>query len=222
MAKLTWHNNGDKRYETGVDRGVLFLPDQTGEYKTGYAWNGLTAVNESPSGAEPTKQYADNAVYLTLVSAEEFGATIEAYTWPDKFSICDGSAEPSEGVYVGQQPRQNFALAYRTKIGDDVAGMNKGYKLHIIYNALAAPSERAYSTVNESPEAATFSWELSTTPVRFDDDSSTATIIIDSTKVPAAKLEAFEDIIYGTASVEPSLPSPSEVIAHFKATTLIP
>ena len=218
MAKITWHNNGDKRYETGVDRGVLFLPDISGKYKNGYAWNGLTAVNESPSGAEPTKQYADNAVYLTLVSAEEFGATIEAYTWPDEFSICDGSAEPSEGVYVGQQPRQNFALVYRTKIGDDVAGMNKGYKLHIIYNALAAPSERAYSTVNESPEAATFSWELSTTPVRFDDDSSTATIIIDSTKVPAAKLEAFEDIIYGTAAVEPSLPSPSEVIAHFEAT----
>ena len=216
MAKLTWHNNGDKRYETGVDRGVLFLPDKTGKYKNGYAWNGLTAVTESPSGAEPTKQYADNAVYLTLVSAEEFGATVEAYTWPDEFSICDGSAEPSDGVYVGQQPRQNFALVYRTKIGDDVAGMNKGYKLHIIYNALAAPSERAYSTVNDSPEAATFSWELSTTPVRFDDDSSTATIIIDSTKAPAEKLESFEDIIYGTELVEPSLPSPSEVIAHFE------
>ena len=215
MAVLTWDGPGQKKFETGVDRGVLYLPDETGAYTKGYAWNGLTSVSESPSGAEANKSYADNIVYMTLLSAEEMAATVEAYTYPDEFAICDGSYEAADGVFVGQQTRQPFGMAYRTKVGDDLKGTESGFKIHLIYNAFAAPSEKAYSSVNDSPEAATFSWELSTTPVSVDANRSTALITIDSTKATKAKMDAFLAILWGTASIEPKLPKPSEVIAAF-------
>lgn len=221
MAELTWDQVGERVYETGVDRGVLYLPDNTGVYSDGYAWNGLTGVTESPSGAESTPQYADNIKYLNLVSSEEFGATIEAFTYPDEFAQCDGTAAPSAGLYLGQQGRRSFGLAYRTRIGNDVDGADHGYKLHLIYGALAAPSERAYATINDSPEALTFSWELSTTavdvpgtnPLTSKPYKPTASITIDSTKVTAARLAQLEDALYGTASTSPRLPLPDEVIS---------
>ena len=215
MAVLTWDGPGQKKFETGVDRGVLYLPDETGAYTKGYAWNGLTSVSESPSGAEANKSYADNIVYMTLLSAEEMAATVEAYTYPDEFAICDGSYEAAAGVFVGQQTRQPFGMAYRTKVGDDLKGTESGFKIHLIYNAFAAPSEKAYSSVNDSPEAATFSWELSTTPVSVDANRSTALITIDSTKATKAKMDAFLAILWGTAAIEPKLPKPSEVISAF-------
>ena len=215
MAVLTWDGPGQKKFETGVDRGVLYLPDETGAYTKGYAWNGLTSVSESPSGAEANKSYADNIVYMTLLSAEEMAATVEAYTYPDEFAICDGSYEAAHGVFIGQQPRQPFGMAYRTKVGDDLKGTESGFKIHLIYNAFAAPSEKAYSSVNDSPEAATFSWELSTTPVSVDANRSTALITIDSTKATKAKMDAFLAILWGTAAIEPKLPKPSEVISAF-------
>lgn len=215
MAVLTWDGPGQKKFETGVDRGVLYLPDETGAYTKGYAWNGLTSVSESPSGAEANKSYADNIVYMTLLSAEEMAATVEAYTYPDEFAICDGSYEAADGVFVGQQTRQPFGMAYRTKVGDDLKGTESGFKIHLIYNAFAAPSEKAYSSVNDSPEAATFSWELSTTPVSVDANRSTALITIDSTKATKAKMDAFLAILWGTAAIEPKLPKPSEVISAF-------
>ena len=215
MAVLTWDGPGQKKFETGVDRGVLYLPDETGAYTKGYAWNGLTSVSESPSGAEANKSYADNIVYMTLLSAEEMAATVEAYTYPDEFAICDGSYEAADGVFVGQQTRQPFGMAYRTKVGDDLKGTDSGFKIHLIYNAFAAPSEKAYSSVNDSPEAATFSWELSTTPVSVDANRSTALITIDSTKATKAKMDAFLAILWGTASIAPKLPKPSEVISAF-------
>lgn len=215
MAVLTWDGPGQKKFETGVDRGVLYLPDETGAYTKGYAWNGLTSVSESPSGAEANKSYADNIVYMTLLSAEEMAATVEAYTYPDEFAICDGSYEAAHGVFVGQQTRQPFGMAYRTKVGDDLKGTESGFKIHLIYNAFAAPSEKAYSSVNDSPEAATFSWELSTTPVSVDANRSTALITIDSTKATKAKMDAFLAILWGTAAIEPKLPKPSEVISAF-------
>lgn len=215
MAVLTWDGPGQKKFETGVDRGVLYLPDETGAYTKGYAWNGLTSVSESPSGAEANKSYADNIVYMTLLSAEEMAATVEAYTYPDEFAICDGSYEAATGVFVGQQTRQPFGMAYRTKVGDDLKGTESGFKIHLIYNAFAAPSEKAYSSVNDSPEAATFSWELSTTPVSVDANRSTALITIDSTKATKAKMDAFLAILWGTESIEPKLPKPSEVISAF-------
>ena len=215
MAVLTWDGPGQKKFETGVDRGVLYLPDETGAYTKGYAWNGLTSVSESPSGAEANKSYADNIVYMTLLSAEEMAATVEAYTYPDEFAICDGSYEAADGVFVGQQTRQPFGMAYRTKVGDDLKGTESGFKIHLIYNAFAAPSEKAYSSVNDSPEAATFSWELSTTPVSVDANRSTALITIDSTKATKAKMDAFLAILWGTASIAPKLPKPSEVISAF-------
>ena len=215
MAVLTWDGPGQKKFETGVDRGVLYLPDETGAYTKGYAWNGLTSVSESPSGAEANKSYADNIVYMTLLSAEEMAATVEAYTYPDEFAICDGSYEAAPGVFVGQQTRQPFGMAYRTKVGDDLKGTESGFKIHLIYNAFAAPSEKAYSSVNDSPEAATFSWELSTTPVSVDANRSTALITIDSTKATKAKMDAFLAILWGTAAIEPKLPKPSEVISAF-------
>ena len=215
MAVLTWDGPGQKKFETGVDRGVLYLPDETGAYTKGYAWNGLTSVSESPSGAEANKSYADNIVYMTLLSAEEMAATVEAYTYPDEFAICDGSYEAADGVFIGQQPRQPFGMAYRTKVGDDLKGTESGFKIHLIYNAFAAPSEKAYSSVNDSPEAATFSWELSTTPVSVDANRSTALITIDSTKATKAKMDAFLAILWGTVSIEPKLPKPSEVISAF-------
>ena len=216
MAKLTWDQTGQKIYETGVDHGVLY-PASEGTYPKGVAWNGLTNVTESPSGAEPSPIYADNIKYVNLMSAEEFGATVEAYTYPDEFAECDGSTELTKGVYAGQQPRKTFGLCYRTKIGNDVDGDDHGYKLHLIYGALAAPSERAYATVNDSPEATTFSWELSTTPVEVTGGKPTACLTIDSTKVDATKLAALEKILYGDDDTEARLPLPNEVAETLKA-----
>jgi hypothetical protein len=210
--ELTWDEVGERRYETGVDRGVLYLPDNTGAYIEGYAWNGLTTVTESPSGAESNPQYADNIKYLNLVSAEEFGATIEAFTYPDEFGQCDGTAEPQPGIYIGQQGRRSFGLAYRTRIGNDLDGTDHGYRLHLVYGALAAPSEKAYATINDSPEAITFSWEVTTTPVSVDGFKPTALLTIDSTKVAADDLAALEEILYGTESDDARLPLPDEVI----------
>lgn len=217
MAQLTWDGVGQKVYETGVDHGVLYLPNAQGVYDKAHAWNGLVSVTESPSGAESSAQYADNIKYLNLVSAEEFGATIEAFTYPDAFGLCDGTVSPEVGVIVGQQGRAVFGLCYRTKIGDDIKGTDAGYKLHLIYGALAAPSEKAYTTVNDSPEAITFSWELSTTPVPVTGLKPTASLTIDSTKVDAAKLKTLEDKLYGTQSLDGVLPTPDEVIAIFAA-----
>ena len=219
MVKLAWHETGDKQYELGVDKGVFYpLNATTYAYDTAYAWNGLISVTESPSGAEVTKNYADNDVYMSLMSAEEFAATVEAYNYPDEFALVDGTAEPVPGLYVGQQPRKPFGLSYRTKVGNDSKGMDAGYKIHLIYNAMAAPSEKAYSTVNDSPEATTFSWELSTTPINAGDVlKSTAQLTINSLKVPAAKLKALEDILYGTTTLKARLPLPTEVIGLLSA-----
>ena len=219
MVALAWHETGDKQYELGVDKGVFYpLNATTSAYDNAYAWNGLISVTESPSGAEVTKNYADNDVYMSLMSAEEFAATVEAYNYPDEFALVDGTAEPVPGLYVGQQPRKPFGLSYRTKVGNDSKGMDAGYKIHLIYNAMAAPSEKAYSTVNDSPEATTFSWELSTTPIDAGDVlKSTAQLTINSLKVPAAKLKALEDILYGTTTLEARLPLPTEVIGLLSA-----
>lgn len=215
MAKITWDDTGKRLYETGVDRGVLYPIQEGGQYTKGVPWNGLTAVTESPSGAESTAIYADNIKYLNLQSAEEFGATIEAYTYPDEFAECDGSAPIAAnvtGVIVGQQSRKMFGLSYRTLIGNDVDGGAHGYKLHLIYGCLASPSEKAYSTVNDSPEAITFSWEVSTTPVNVPGLKPTASITIDSTKVDPTKLLALEKLLYGDEVGEAKLPLPEEVI----------
>lgn len=217
MSKIVWDKTGERLYETGVDRGVLYVQGEGGVYGTGVAWNGITAVTESPSGAESNPIYADNIKYLNLVSAEEFAATIEAYMFPEEFEVCDGSASPVPGVKIGQQTRKQFGLAYRTLIGNDVDGQDHGYKLHIIYNALAAPSERAYATVNDSPEAITFSWEVSTTPVEVEGYKPTAHIEIDSTKVTPEKLAALEAKLYGSESEEASLPTPAEIFEMLKA-----
>lgn len=212
MSKLVWDKTGERMYETGVDRGVLYpLNTTTKEYDSGVAWNGLTGVTESPSGAEATPLYADNIKYLNLISAEEFGATVEAYMYPDEFAQCDGSAELVEGVTVGQQARSVFGLCYRTVLGNDVAGEAYGYKLHLLYGCQASPSEKAYSTINDSPEANTFSWELTTTPVNVTGMKPTACLTIDSTKVDKTKLAALEDILYGSTSEEPRLPLPDEI-----------
>lgn len=211
MAKLTWDQTGDRLYETGVKNGVLYLLGETGAYDQGVAWNGLTAVTESPSGAEATPLYADDIKYLNLISAEEFGATIEAYTYPDEFAQCDGSAALVPGVMLGQQARKTFGLSYRTTLGNDVVGNDYGYKLHLIYGALAAPSEKAYATINDSPEAITFSWEVTTTPVAVNGFKPTASVTIDSTKVNAEKLTALEAILYGSESEEARLPLPDEI-----------
>lgn len=227
MSKVKWDQTGQKIYETGVDHGVLY-PYGTAAtpYSKGVAWNGLTNVTESPSGAEPSPIYADNIKYLNLMSAEEFGATVEAYYYPEEFAECDGSKELAPGVYVGQQARKTFGMSYRTKIGNDVDGEDHGYKLHLIYGALAAPSEKAYATINDSPEAITFSWELSTTPVEVTGGKPTACLTIDSTKVEASKLASLEEILYGkdgtgeggqTGAVDPRLPLPDEVAELLKA-----
>ena len=212
MSKIIFDNTGEKIYETGVDHCVLFVRDGNA-YQTGVAWNGITAINESPSGAEATPIYADNIKYLNIVSGEDFGATIEAYTYPDEFTECDGSAEIIEGVKIGQQTRKPFALCYRTLIGNDVAGTGHGYKLHFIYNAQAAVSAKNYKTINESPEAMSFSWEISTTPEVVEGFKPTATVTVDSTKVDAQKLKALEDKIYGTESSEPTMPTISEIVS---------
>lgn len=217
MATLTWDATGSRLYETGVDHGVLYLLNTQGAYANGVAWNGLTAVTESPSGAEANPQYADNIKYLNLLSAEEFGCTIEAFTYPDAFAQCDGTANPSVGVSIGQQTRKTFGFAYRTKLGNDIEGSDHGYKLHLIYGALAAPSEKAYATVNDSPEALTFSWEVTTTPVDVPGYKPTAQLTIDSTKVDALALAELETLLYGSANTSPELPLPAEVIALFAA-----
>jgi len=218
MSKLVWDQTGERFYETGVKQGVLYPQETGGIYPTGVAWNGLSAVTESPSGAEPTPIYADDIKYLNLLSAEEFGATIEAYTYPDEFAQCDGSAEIATGVMIGQQNRKVFGLSYKTTLGNDVDGNDHGYKLHIIYGALAAPSEKGYSTINDSPEAITFSWEITTTPVSVTGFKPTASIVIDSTKVDAADLEALEEILYGTIDNDPYLPLPDEISSLFGGT----
>lgn len=212
MSKIIFDNTGEKIYETGVDHCVLFVRDGN-SYQTGVAWNGITAINESPSGAEATPIYADNIKYLNIVSGEDFGATIEAYTYPDEFTECDGSAEIIEGVKIGQQTRKPFALCYRTLIGNDVAGTGHGYKLHFIYNAQAAVSAKNYKTINESPEAMSFSWEISTTPEVVEGFKPTATVTVDSTKVDSTKLKALEDKIYGTENSEPTMPTISEIVS---------
>ena len=216
MSRITWDDTSKRLYETGVKMGVLYPIQPEGTYTKGVAWNGLTAVTESPSGAEATALYADDIKYLNLMSNEEFGATIEAYTYPDEFAECDGSAALAKGVMIGQQKRKTFGLCYRTTLGNDVEGNDYGYKLHLVYGCLAAPSEKAYSTINDSPEAITFSWEVSTTPVAVTGFKPTSQITIDSTKVNTSKLSALENILYGTnadgdTGAEPRLPLPDEV-----------
>ena len=218
MSRLQWDQVGERVYETGVDHGVLYTPDANGAYTQGYVWNGLVAVSESPTGAEATPQYADNIKYLNLISIEEFEATIEAFTYPEEFAPFDGTAQPQPGVLIGQQTRGTFGLAYRTLVGNDVAGNDYGYKLHLIFGAQAAPTEKSYGTINESPEAITFSWELTTTPVEVPGFAPSATVVVDSTKVDAEKLEQLEDILYGTEGTEPRMPLPEEIIDLFSVT----
>ena len=218
MAVLTWDNVGERLFETGVDRGVLYIPTG-GIYDVGYAWNGLTAVTESPSGAEATAQYADNIKYLNLISAEDFGGTIEAFTYPVQFAQCDGTAYPQAGIAIGQQARKSFGFSFRTRLGNDTNGTDNGYKLHLVYGALAAPSEKQYNTINDSPEAMTFSWEFTTTPVQVTGLKPTAILTIDSTQVSAAALTTLENFLYGTAGTSARLPLPDEVIAIFAGST---
>lgn len=217
MSRLVWDNTGERFYETGVQNGVLYPRSVAGLYPKGVAWNGLISVTESPTGAESNKVYADNITYLNLISAEEFGATIEAYTYPDEFAACDGSGELATGVFVGQQTRKVFGLAYKSFVGNDVAGNDFGYKLHLIYGGNASPSEKAYATINDTPEAITFSWEVTTTPVEVTDFKPTASITIDSTKVDAAKLTVLETILFGSANADARLPLPDEVATIFAA-----
>lgn len=215
MSKLKWDESGKRLYETGVKQGVLYVMND-GAYGTGVAWNGLTAVTESPSGAEATPLYADDIKYLELYSAEEFGATIEAYTYPDEFGACDGTVTLEKGIIIGQQTRSTFALCYRTTIGSDTKGNKHGYKLHIVYGCKASPSEKAYSTINDSPEAITFSWEVTSTPVEVTGQEPTSTIVLDSTKLKPATMTAVEAKLYGDTSAEPTLLMPDELIALVK------
>lgn len=217
MSRLVWDQTGDRLYETGIEKGVFYPINNSGVYTPGVAWNGLTSVSESPSGAEATALYADDIKYLNLYSAEEFGATIEAYTYPDEFGLVDGSAELATGVTVGQQARKVFGLCYKTLEGNDVDGQDHGYKLHLIYGCMCSPSQKQYQTVNDSPSAITFSWEVKTTPVNVTGHKPTSLIVIDSTKVDATKLAALEEILYGGESVEPRLPLPDEVATIFAA-----
>lgn len=222
MSRLIWDNTGERLYETGVKKGVLYPYNSAlGQYDTGVVWNGLSSVSESPSGAEANAIYADDIKYLELRSAEEFGATVEAYMFPDEFAICDGSAEVASGVMIGQQTRQRFGLSYRTIVGNDTQTDSYGYKLHLIYNAMASPSERQYQTVNDSPEAITFSWEMTTTPIAVEGYKPTASMTIDSTKADPTALSALEDILYGGESSDARLPLPEEVIAIMGGTGTI-
>ena len=215
MAPLTWDDVGEKVYETGVDHGVLYLPDSAGVYNTGFAWNGLTTVTESPSGADPNPQFADNIKYLNITSAEEFGGTIEAFTYPEEFGQCDGTSLPAPGVAVGQQGRKMFGLCYRTKVGNDVDGVDFGYKLHLLYGAQASPSEKAYATINDSPAAINFSWAITTTPVPVTNLKPTSLLVIDSTVVDSADLASLEALLYGAGTTEAALPTPDAVIDLF-------
>jgi len=215
MAPLTWDQVGERLYETGVDHGVLYIPDAAGVYNKGYAWNGLTTVTESPSGAEPSPQYADNIKYLNIISAEEFGATIEAFTYPDEFAECDGTNIDTPGVAVGQQGRKTFGLSYRTKVGNDIEGADFGYKLHLVYGCQASPSEKAYATINDSPEAIAFSWDVTTTPAPVTGMKPTSLIVVNSTVVDPADLLSLENLLYGQAAIEAALPTPDAVIALF-------
>ena len=216
MSKIVWDQISEKLYETGVKNGVLYV-QAAGAYPKGVAWNGLTAVTESPSGAEATPLYADDIKYLNLMSAEEFGGTIEAYMYPDEFKACNGEADLADGISIGQQKRSTFGFCYRTVLGNDTEQNDYGYKLHLIYGAQASPSEKAYATVNDSPEAITFSWEFTTTPVSVKDNKPTSCLTIDSTKADATKLKALEDILYGTESEEARLPLPDEIAELFAA-----
>jgi hypothetical protein len=224
MSRIVWDKTGERFYETGVKNGVLYVKTTGGAYGAGVPWNGLTAVTESPSGAEANPLYADDTKYLNLISNEEFGGTIEAYTYPDEFKVCNGEAELAAGVVIGQQSRKEFGFCYRTTMGNDTDGNDYGYKLHIVYNALAAVSEKAYATINDSPEAITFSWEFTTTPVEVEGFKPTACVTIDSTKVDKAQLAALEAVLYGTDGTgegntggkEPSLPSITEIANMFK------
>lgn len=220
MSKIVWDQTGERLYETGVKNAVLYPVDNTGAFKNGVAWNGITAISESPSGAEPTALYADDIKYLNLMSVEEYACSIEAYIYPDEFAECDGSASIAQGVYAGQQNRKKFGLCYRTTLGNDVDGTDYGYKLHLIYNCLASPSEKSYATINDSPEAITFNWEVSTTPVDVPNLKPTACLTIDSTKADATKLAALETILYGGEgeTATPRLPLPSEVITMMGTT----
>ena len=218
MTALEWDKVGERLYETGVDHGVLYIPDDTGEYKDGVAWNGLTTVTESPSGAASNPQYADNIKYLNLISAEEFGATVEAFTYPDEFAQCDGTAMPEPGVAIGQQSRKIFGLCYRTRVGNDLDGTDHGYKLHLIYGAQAAPSQKAYATINDSPAATAFSWDVTTTPVQVTGYKPAAMLSIDSSKVDAAGLAILEEALFGSGAVDPRLPLPDEVLSFFAGT----
>ena len=213
-APLEWDKTGERFYETGVEKGVLFVFDNDA-YQDGVAWNGLTNVSEKPSGAEATALYADNIKYLNLISNEEFGATIEAYTYPDEFAECDGSAALATGVMIGQQKRKKFAFSYQTRIGNDTDGSDKGYKIHIVYGCMAAPTEKGYGTINDSPEAITFSWEVTTTPVEVTGHKPTACVTIDSTKVDAAKLADLEDYLYGSATNNSTLPTITKLLQIF-------
>ena len=216
MSRITWDDTGKRFYETGVKNCVLYLLGADGKYSGGVAWNGITAITESPSGAEATPLYADDIKYLNLMSAEEFGATIEAYTYPDEFAECDGSKSIATGVSIGQQARKTFGLCYRTTLGNDVSGNDLGYKLHFIYGCLAAPSEKGYTSINDSPEAITFSWEVTTTPVSVAGFKPTATVVIDSTKATKEKLTALENILYGSDTEGgdgPRMPLPAELIS---------
>lgn len=213
MAVLTWDGTGERKFETGIDHGVVYPMDSNGDYPIGYAWNGLISVTESPSGAEPSPLYADNIKYLTLMSVEEFAATIEAYTYPPEFGLLDGSVSAATGVLIGQQPRGKFGLVYRTRMGDDIDGDAAGYKLHLLYGLMAAPSEKAYGTVNDSPEAITFSWEVTSTPAAVTGNQPTSLITIDSTIAGSTELTALELLLFGDVATDPELPDPDTVIA---------
>ena len=217
MAVLTWDAVGTRFYETGVDKGVLYIPDGAGVYNTGFAWNGLVSVTETPSGAEANPQYADNIKYLNLLSAEDFGGTIEAFTYPPQFAQCDGTKFGKAGVALGQQSRKSFGLSYRTKVGNDVDGVDHGYKLHLVYGALASPSEKAYNTINDSPEALTFSWEFTTTPAPVTGFKPVSVITIDTTDplIESADVTALETLLYGAVATAPALPTPDAVLALF-------
>jgi hypothetical protein len=219
--RLAWDQVGEREYEAGVDQGVLYLSDGAGQYDQAAAWNGLVTVTEAPTGADAHPQYADNIKYLNLIAAEQFGATIDAFTYPDEFGQCDGTAEPSPGVRIGQQTRKTFGLCYRTRIGNDVDGTDHGYRLHLVYGAIAQPSQKAYGTINDTPAAITFSWAITTTPVPVTGHKPAATITIDSTTVDAGDLTALENILYGTAGSDPRLPLPDEVIALFSGEVVL-